>query len=167
MGFLPSLDDADLSPSARAAVDAYLVEHPGPLSSLERTLLVDPSVLAAYSGGDALRDQVVPYLGERAVNLFMYALSTACGAALPVAEIRSALAASGDNPDAPQVTETEQLLIDWARAIGAAPGGIAPELTARVDEVFQPRLRLLLTALAGFVVATAVFAQVGQVEAGA
>ena len=61
-----------------------------------------------------LRDQLVPFIGERAVALLSYALADAAGAE-SAAGFRDSLVAAGEDPDNPQVTEAEQLLIDWAR----------------------------------------------------
>lgn len=95
-----------------------------------------------------LREQLVPYIGERAVSLFDYAVADASGDQQTSAELRRALVASGEDPDAPQVTEAEQLLIDWGRLI-AGPGGEVPAgLTARLEAAFSPQLRELLTAFA-------------------
>jgi len=70
---------------------------------------------------------------------------------------------SGDDPVDPQVTEAERLLIDWGRAIGAGAASIPPELADAVERTFQPKLRLLLTAFAGLMVAVCVVTVVGQI----
>ena len=77
MGFLPFPSDDEFSPEAAAAAAAFQVEHPGPISNLDRTLLGSAPVFDAYLGWFAARDEVVPYLGERAVDLFSLAISRA------------------------------------------------------------------------------------------
>jgi hypothetical protein len=98
-----------------------------------------------------LRDEIVPFLGERAVTMF--AFSVADG--FPCPEIadpfRHEIEESGDDPLDPQVTEAERLLIDWGRLRGAHRDDVA--LDARVAATFQPKLRELLDAYADELVA--------------
>lgn len=162
MGFLPFPSDDEFSPEAAAAAAAFQAEHPGPISNLDRTLLGSAPVFDAYLGWFTARDEVVPYLGERAVDLFALAISRAAAAPYPVAFFTAQLAAAGDDPDAPHVTEAEALLLEWGAAIGAG-SSIPADLTSRVEETFQPKLRLALTAFAGLMVAVCVFTVVGQV----
>ena len=162
MGFLPFPSDDELSPEAAAAAAKFRAEHPGPISNLDRTLLESAPLFEAYLGWFTARDEVVPYLGERAVDLFSLAICRAYGAPYPVAFFRAQLAENGDDPDAPQVTEAEALLLEWGTAIGSGDP-IPGELTARVEQTFQPKLRLALTGFAGLMVATCVFTVVGQV----
>jgi hypothetical protein len=163
MSFLPMPADDELTLDARTAAHAHLAEHPGELTPLDRALLGDASVFEAYRAWFGIREQLEPYLGERAVDLYCHALTAALGAPYCVAHFRRVLEANGDDPDAPQVTDAERLLIEWATAIGADPSAIPGELTARVEATFQPRLRLLLTAFAGLTTAVAVFTLAGQI----
>src|SRR4051812_18616193 len=135
MGFLPFPDDADLTPDAVAARDAFQAGDPGRVNNLDRTLLASPAAYQVYTGWFRLRDDVVPFLGERAVNLFSLAITEAFGAPYPATFFRGELTASGDDPDSPQVTEAEALLLEWGTAIGGAGDAvIPPELTARVEQ---------------------------------
>ena len=55
-------------------------------------------------------------------------------------------------------------LCSWNGARPSAPGSLIPaDLTSRVEETFQPKLRLALVAFAGLMVAVCVFTVVGQV----
>ncbi len=162
MGFLPLPSDVEFSPEAARAAAAFQAEHPGPLSNLDRTLLGSAPIFDAYLGWFAARDEVVPYLGERAVDLLSLAISRAYDAPYPVSFFTKQLTASGDDPDAPHVTEAEALLLEWGAAIGSG-SAIPAELTARVEETFQPKLRLALTAFSGLMVSVCVFTVVGQV----
>ncbi|CAN5474462.1 hypothetical protein BH09ACT4_BH09ACT4_22590 [soil metagenome] len=163
--FLPFPGDDEIGPEAAATLAAFQTEHPGPVSNLDRTLLGSATVFDAYLGWYAVRDEAVPYLGERAVDLFALAISRAYGAPYPVAFFEQALRNNGDHPDAPVVTEAEGLLLEWGAAIGAHAAAIPAELTDRVAQTFQPKLRLALTAFAGQMVAVCVFSLVGQVPA--
>lgn len=111
----------------------------------------------------ALRDAVVPYIGERAVSLFSYAISDENDCLVSSVFFRRKLIDNGEDPDRPQVTETEQLLIDWGRLIASDPSNIPAEFHARLEAAFQPQLRQLLIALAGQVVATNLRNTVGRI----
>ncbi|MFZ2965105.1 MAG: hypothetical protein WA006_10545 [Rhodoglobus sp.] len=95
-----------------------------------------------------LREQLVPYIGERAVSLLSYAIADASGDEQASARLRSALIDSGEDPDAPQVTEAEQLLIDWGRSVAGPAGEVPAGMTARLEAAFKPQLRALLAAFA-------------------
>jgi hypothetical protein len=73
------------------------------------------------------------------------------------------LVESGENVSNPQVTETEQLLMDWGRLIATAPNEIPDDMFTRLEAAFNPRLRLILVAFAGLTVATNLLNSVGKV----
>jgi len=157
MAFLVPLGDDELNPDAAAAAQRFLASYPGPLSPLDRTLLGSASVFDSYTAWFALRDELIPYLGERVVTLFCFAISDAYPAPYPSEFFRRELELAGDDPLDPHVTEAERLLIDWGRALGSGAASVSPELSARIEQTFQPKLRLLLTAFAGLMVAVCVF----------
>lgn len=113
---------------------------------------------------DGLRDELAPLIGDRAVALFGHAISQGFGGALARAS-RDSLLAGGDDPDAPQVTEAEQLLIDWGHVIGRDPRTVPAELDERLERVFSPASRTVLVAFASRVVAANTFAAVGRIDA--
>lgn len=163
MTFLPLSEDAEFTAEARAAAERRTPAHGGRISNTERTLLGHVPSFDAYLQWSALRDELEPYIGERAVALFAYAISDAAGSIVCATGFRRELVESGDDPDDPQVTETERLLLDWGRMIGADPRGISDGFRTRLEQAFQPKLRLILVAFAGLTVAMSVFTIVGQV----
>jgi len=163
MAFLALNSDDELTPDAAAAAREFLATHPGPLSNLDRVLLGSASVFTSYTSWFALRDELIPFLGERAVNLFCFAISDGYPAPYPTTFFRRELELNGDDPLDPQVTEAERLLIDWGRALGAGAASTPAALRDAVEQTFQPKLRLLLTAFAGLMVAVCIVTVVGQV----
>ena len=160
MSFLPFPADDEFSPESAAALAEFQRAHPGPLSNLDRTLLGSAEVFEAYLGWFRVRDEVVPFLGERAVDLFSLALCRGYGAAYPIAFFEKVLGADAADP---AVTEAEALLLRWGAALGERPTAVPAELTAQVEQTFQPRLRLALVAYAGLMAAVCLFTTVGQV----
>jgi hypothetical protein len=163
MTFLPITTHDELDDAARAASDQHVQQYGGPIANLDATLLGHLPSFAAYTQWFVLRDEVVPYLGERAVALFCFAISAEYGGPIPSAFFRRVLLEAGDDPDNPQVTETEQLLIDWGRLIARDPHDIPDEMYARLEQTFNPRLRTLLVAFAGLMVAVNLFTTVGRI----
>ncbi|MEP6842374.1 MAG: hypothetical protein ABJA11_02560 [Pseudolysinimonas sp.] len=163
MAFLALPSDDELTPDAAAVAERFLAAHPGPLSNLDRTLLGSAPVFTSYTAWFTLRDELIPFLGERAVNLFCFAISDGYPAPYPTTFFRRELELNGDDPLDPHVTEAERLLIDWGRALGAGAASVAPELADRVEQTFQQKLRLLLTAFAGLMVAVCVVTVAGGV----
>jgi hypothetical protein len=103
-----------------------------------------------------LHESLLPFLGERAVGLFSYAIFDASGAAQAAATLKSQLTVLGNDVDAPEVTETERLLIDWGRAVALDPSGVAEEWGTRFERAFTPALRHILVRYAALTIATAV-----------
>ena len=162
MTFLPMTTYDELDDAGKAASDRH-VEQNGSVGNLDATLLGHVPSFAAYSGWFTLRDAAVPYLGERAVSLFCYAISEEYGGPIPSAFFRKQLVDAGEDVEHPQVTETEQLLIDWGRLIARDPHGVPDEMYARLESTFNPKLRTLLVAFAGLMVAVNLFTTVGRI----
>lgn len=114
-------------------------------------------------GWHALCDEIAPWIGERAVTLFSYAISHEYGSAVTTRYFREILRSAGDDPDRPQVTETEQLIIDWGRLIVRSPRDIPDPFYARLEAAFTPARRLALLSFAARVVAINLVNTVGRV----
>lgn len=163
MTFLPITSYDGLGPAAKAASDHQVETHGGRITNMKATLLSHVPSFTAYMEWYTLRDELVPFIGERAVSLFSYAISDANDCLVCSVFFRRILIDNGEDPDAPQVTEAEQLLIDWGRLIAVAPGAIPDEMYARLEKAFNPQLRVLLVAFAGQMIATNLFNMVGRV----
>ncbi|MGN6325458.1 hypothetical protein [Pseudolysinimonas sp.] len=99
-----------------------------------------------------LHEEIVPFLGERVVTMFAFAVADGFPAPAVAEPYRREIEESGDDPLDPQVTEAERLLLDWGRLRGAGRAGEQPELSERIAETFQPKLRELLESYASAVV---------------
>ncbi len=163
MTFLPLSSDAELLAEALAAAERQIEEHGCRITNGMRTLLGHVPSFEVLMGWYRLRDELEPYIGERAVSLFAYSISDAYGCVVCAASFRRVLTESGDDPDNPEVTETEQLLLDWGRMLADHPADVPADVRARLEEAFSPKLRLMLVAFAGQTVAMNLFATAGQV----
>lgn len=165
MTFLPPTTEATRGPEATEAARRHLDAHGGTLTPGLAALLAHVPSFQAYTAWYGLRDDLVPLLGERAVALVCYAVADESGCAVAAAEFRGPLAENDENPDDPQVTETERLVIDWARQVVRDPSGVPEEMTARLEASLSPKLRLQLVAFVGQLVALTVFLAAGHVAA--
>jgi len=163
MTFLPITSDETLDDEARAASDHQVAAHGGRITNMKATLLSHVPSFKAYMEWYTLRDELVPYIGERAVSLFSYAISEENDCLVCSVFFRRILIDSGEDVDNPQVTETERLLMDWGRLIARDPRGIPEEMYARLGAAFSPTLRVILVAFAGQMVATNLVNMVGRV----
>lgn len=163
MTFLPITSPDQLDPEGKAASDRQLGLHGGTITNMKATLLSHVPSFTAYMQWYTLYDELAPFIGERAVALFSYAISDENDCLICSVFFRRILIDAGEDPDNPQVTQAEQLLIDWGRLIASDPGGISPEFYAQLEKAFSPQLRVLLLSFAGLMVATNLFNTVGKV----
>ena len=163
MTFLPITTYDELDDVAKAASDHQVEAHGGRITNMKATLLSHVPSFIAYMEWYTLRDELAPYIGERAVSLFSYAISEENDCLVCSVFFRKVLIDSGENVDNPQVTETEQLLMDWGVLIARDPHNIPDEMYTRLEAAFSPKLRVILVAFAGQMVATNLINMVGRV----
>jgi alkylhydroperoxidase family enzyme len=162
MTFLPMTTYDELTPEARAASDADVALN-GPMTPTGATLLANLPSFTASRQWTQLREELAPWIGERAVTLFAYTISDANDCEQSALFFRRILVDAGDDPEQPQVTETEQLLIDWGRLIVRTPHDIPDEFYARLEAAFSPERRLTLLAFAAQLSAVNLLNIVGRI----
>ena len=157
MARISPLDDADAGPDARAALDGIAAAH-GRVTNMKRTLARSPVALRALMTWYDLRDEVVPFLGERATTLFAHAISAGTDCLVCSTFFRRLLIDAGRGPRSAS-----------ARRLGAGPSsaygrqlakirhGVSDELFARLAARLQPEQIVALTAFGGLMVATNLF----------
>lgn len=156
MPFVPVPAESELSPEAAALAREARAAR-GDLGPLDLALLSNPAIYRAYAPWFDVRDALESLVGERAVTLLSLAIARAVPAPYCVDVFEGALRDAGDDPDAPQVTEAEALLLDWGRAVGADPAAIPAEVVARMEQTFRPATRVVLAGYAGLMTAVAAF----------
>ena len=110
----------------------------------------------------AARDALVPFIGERAVTLFAYAIADEANTLVTSAFFRRILVDSGEDPEHPQVTEAEQLLIDWGRLIAHVPYVVREDFIHRLEAAFSEPVRERLVAFASQVVAANTYTTIAR-----
>src|SRR6185437_13573472 len=117
MPHISQVDYAAAGPTQRAAHDEEMRLR-GRMTNMKRTLLHSPVALRIYGEWFALRDELRPVLGDRAIFIFAHAISKANQSPTGATFMRRALAQLGFDPDALVLTEEERDLVRFGRAIG-------------------------------------------------
>jgi hypothetical protein len=114
-----------------------------------------PDQVSPFPEWETLREQIVPYVGERAVSLLAFAVFDEADGFEGAAYFRESLRESGTDVDSPEVTESEGLLIRWGRLFARDAEGISADVEGDFERTFNPQLRELLVQFAALTVATA------------
>lgn len=156
MAHITQLDYAAATPEQRAARDEELRLR-GRMTNMKRTLLHSPVALRVYGEWFALRDELRPVLGDRAIWLFAHAISLASASPVGTNFMRRALIQGGDNPDALDPTVAEALLVRLGTALGKDPKSVPDEIWPALAASYTDKTLVDLIAFAGLMVATNLF----------
>jgi alkylhydroperoxidase family enzyme len=156
MARIPPLAEEDAPPAARAELDRQRAAH-GRVTNMKRTLAHSPAALHALMQWYALRDEVLPFLGERLTTLFAHAVSTRTDCLICSTFFRRLLVEAGEDPDRLRLDEREQAVVDYGRQLAADANGVSDALLARLSQFLTPAQVVALTAFGGFMIATNVF----------
>ena len=154
---IPPLKEDDASPDQRAAISQELAAR-GRMTNLKWIQAHSPAALRIYGEWFALKAELSPVIGDRAVFVFSLAISEAQGAAIPVGFFRRALSGIGADPDHLQPDEAEQLLQRFGTALGRDAQSVADDLWDELRLRYDAVTLVNLVAFAGIMVATTVFA---------
>src|SRR5580692_3952650 len=110
MARIPPLRDDELPKSSRAVLDRHLAEH-GSVTNMKRTLAHSPVALRVLLEWYALREEVLPFLGERLANLFAHAISSQADCLICSTFFRRLLIDAGENPDVLALDQREGVVV--------------------------------------------------------
>lgn len=142
-----------VSPGVKEQWDQQVSEH-GRMTNLKKTLAHSSLALSIYMQWYPLRDEVESFLGKRPTLLFIHAISTETDCLICSTFFRKILIDSGEDPDQLLLNETEQRLVTFARQIVKGPNAVADDLLAQLTNQYSNKQMVLITALAGMMVAT-------------
>jgi alkylhydroperoxidase family enzyme len=109
-----------------------------------------------------LKDQLVPFIGERGVSLYSYAISQQNDCLVCSTFFRKILIDSGEDPDNPALSDEEQFLMDLGHAISRDPHTIPAPLYDTLKERYTTEQIVILIAFAGIMAATNLFNTVAK-----
>ncbi|MDR2807459.1 MAG: hypothetical protein LBB43_00440 [Spirochaetaceae bacterium] len=162
MSFLPMTDYENASPEAKREYDDQIAKN-GRVTNMKRTLLHNAAAFKAYMEWYTLKDLVVPFIGERALSLYSYAISVANDCLVCSTFFRKIIIDSGDDPEQPVLSESEKFLMDLGHAIGKDPHNIPQSLYNELQRRYNTEEIVLLFAFAGIMSATNLFNTIAKV----
>jgi len=149
-------DDLDIKPESRTAMDEIRAAH-GRVTNMKRTLARSPVALRALMTWYDLRDEVVPFLGDRLTTLFAHAISAGTDCLVCSTFFRRLLIDAGEDTDRLRLDEWEQTVVTFGRQLAVDPHGVSDELFGRLAARLSPEQIVALTAFGGLMVATNLF----------
>jgi alkylhydroperoxidase family enzyme len=156
MPWIPPLDEAEAPEGSRATADAHAATG-GRMTNMKWTLAHSPAALDALLEWYPLHDRVVPILGERRTNLFCHAISVQNDCLICSTFFRRLLTDAGENPDALELDELDEVIVDLGRRLARDPHSVDDALHARLEERFSRQEIVELIAFGAMMVATNVF----------
>ncbi|HUF54106.1 MAG TPA: hypothetical protein VMR52_10090 [Dehalococcoidia bacterium] len=157
------VDPASATPEQRAT-HAEGVRRFGRMTNMKRTLLHSFPAYRALMEWYPLREEVVPFLGERLTDIFTYAISAETDCLICSTYFRRHLVDAGEDPDTLVLDEHEQLVADFGRALATNNAFLPDDLYRRVEAEFTREQVVALTAFGAMMVATNVFNNALDVE---
>jgi alkylhydroperoxidase family enzyme len=163
MARISPLQEEGAHPESRAALDQIRTAH-GRVTNMKRTLARSPVALRALMTWYDLRDEIVPFLGERPTTLFAHAISAGTDCLVCSTFFRRLLVDAGEDPEALRLDEWEQTVVAYGRQLAVDPHGVSDELYGRLAARLEPDQIVALTAFGGLMVATNLFNNALQVD---
>lgn len=156
MSFLPLTGYETASPEVKREYDDQIAKN-GRVTNMKRTLLHNVPAYRAYMEWYTLRDELLRFIGERAVSLYAYAISAQSDCLICSAFFRKILLEAGDDPDNPVLSAEEKLLMDFGRALSRNPHTIDESLYRALQSRFSTEQIVVLIAFGGIMAATNLF----------
>jgi alkylhydroperoxidase family enzyme len=153
---IPPLEYHQAGDAVRPEWDRQVAAH-GRMTNMKRTLAHAPVALRALMEWYALRDEVVPFLGERLADVFSHAISSQTDCLICSTFFRRILIDRGEDPDALRLDERERLVVAFGRQLVTDANGISDELYAGLARHFDAAQIVTLTSFGALMVATNVF----------
>ena len=163
MARIPTIEPEDANAEQQAAHDEG-VQRYGRMTNMKRTLLHSLPAFHALMEFYPLADEVAPFLGERATNIFLHAISAETDCLVCSTYFRRHLIDAGDDPDALQLSTREELLVEFGRLLTAQNARVPDDVYTRLAAEFSKEQIVALTAFGAMMVATNVFNNALEVD---
>ena len=158
------LTHEQLSPEALAAFELHIEAHKSRITNMKATMGRSVLVFDIYMRWYDLYEAVKKFTGSRVAYLFAYSISTGSNCPLCTTYFRKILIENGENPAELQLSETEQMMVDFGSALAGHRGEVPDEVYAPIRNKFTETEIVVLCGFAGQMVATNIFNNILQVE---
>ena len=162
MSFIPMTEYESADEAVRREYDDQIAKH-GRITNMKRTLLHDVQSFKTYMDWYTLYDELRPTFGDRALQIFSYAISTGNDCLICGLFFRKILVDAGEDPENLQLDETEKLLLDFGVQITKHPHSIDSAIYDKLREKYSDTVLVQLIAFAGIMYATNLFNTVAKV----
>lgn len=150
------LDRDEVHGPARAEVERQIATH-GRVTNMKRTLAHSHLALRALMEWYPLEAEVKTFLGARATNVFVHAISAETDCLICSTYFRRLLVDAGEDPDVLALDDTERLLVAFGRQLVKDSNAVSDEMFARLSRQFTPGQIVDLTTFGAMMIATNVF----------
>ena len=159
------LPPGEAPPNVQTAFDKHVAEYTGSrITNMKATLGRSLLSFQVYMQWYPLYEQVKQILSNRLAYLFAHAVSEGSNCPVCTTFFRRIIINNGEQPEALQVTDHEQLLLDFGSEIARNKGEVTDALFERISQSFTDEQIVLLVAFAGQMIATNVFNNVLNVD---
>lgn len=159
------LRPGEAPPGVQTAFDQHVTDYAGSrITNMKATLGRSLLSFQVYMQWYPLYEQVKEILGNRLAYLFAHAVSEGSNCPLCTTFFRRIIIDNGEQPEALQLTDHEQLLINFGSEIARHKGEVTDDLYGCVSQHYTDEQIVLLVAFAGQMIATNVFNNVLQVD---
>ncbi len=162
MAFIPMTEYETASEEVKREYEDQIKKH-GRITNMKRTLLNDVQAFKTYMDWYTIYDELKPKIGDRALSIFSYAISTGNDCIICGLFFTKILVDAGEDVNNLKLNDTEQLLLDFGSQIVKKPHGIDKEIYSKLREKFDDETLTQLIAFAGIMYATNLFNTVAKV----
>ncbi len=163
MPYVPMTDYESASEEVRREYDDQIAKH-GRITNMKRTLLHNVPSFKAYMEWYTLYDELKPVLGDRALSILSYAISSGNDCLICGSFFKKILEDRGDDPDDLKMDETEELLHTLGTCIALDPHNIPDYVYDGLKSKFSDEVIVTIVAFAGIMYATNLFNTVMKVD---
>lgn len=150
--------------ASRTAFFRHIAEYKGHITNTKATLGHSLTAFEAYMQWYPLFENLRKILGVRLANLFAYTISNASGSLLCTTFFRKIIIDSGEEPEHPELSQKERLILDFGTAISVEKGQVPDALYQQVSALYNDEQMVVLIAFAGQMIATNVFNNVVETD---
>ncbi|MBN1533418.1 MAG: hypothetical protein JXA20_12190 [Spirochaetes bacterium] len=154
---IPPVPQGQEPPEVAAAFDRHVKEYNARITNMKRTLGHSLEPFEAYMAWYPLYEGVKRILGDRLACLFAWSISESTECPLCSTYFRKAIIDAGESPEALEIADADQRVLDFGAAMGRNRGFVDDSVFAPVRERFSDREIVVLTAFAGIMIATNIF----------
>ena len=163
MAYIPMTDYDTASDEVKREYDDQIAKH-GRITNMKRTLLHNVPAFKAYMEWYTLYDELKPVLGERALNLLSYAISSGNDCLICGSFFKKILNENGEDTEDLKLNEVEELLYMLGTCVAVDPHNVPDEVYNGLKAHFTDEQIVTIIAFAGIMYATNLFNTVAKVD---